>query len=80
MTRDDFGTDYQDVEAGQEYGLRGGFHTHKQSGVKGWSGMDTETWADNHRGNPDVETALKQTRERKKCLPVNCPGFLLSLP
>lgn len=68
-TRNDFGTHYQNAEAGRELGLEAVYTLvssrddwDRYEGLQ-WYGA--ETWASVHRDDPDVESVLKRVRESK---------------
>ncbi len=69
VTQSDFGTHYQNVEAGQEYGLEAVYTlVSSQDDWDRYEGLQwyaAETWASDHRDDPDVETVLKRVRESK---------------
>jgi len=69
MTRNDFGTHHQNVEAGQEYGLEAAYTlVSSQDDWDRYEGLQwyaAETWASEHQDDPDVETVLKQVRKSK---------------
>ena len=69
MARTDFGTHDQNVEAGREYGLEAVYTLvssqddwDRYEGLQWYAG---ETWAGDHRDDPDVETVLKRVRASK---------------
>ncbi len=68
-TRNDFGTHYQNVEAGREHGLEAVYTlVSSQDDWDRYEGLQwyaAETWASDHRDDPDVETVLKRVRESK---------------
>jgi len=69
VTQSDFGTHYQNVEVGQEYGLEAVYTlVSSQDDRDRYEGLQwyaAETWASDHRDDPDVETVLKRVRESK---------------
>jgi SAM-dependent methyltransferase len=69
VTRNDFGTHYQNVEVGREHGLEAVYTlVSSQDDWDRYEGLQwyaAETWASDHRDDPDVETVLKQVRESK---------------
>ena len=69
VTQSDFGTHYQNVEAGQESGLEVVYTlVSSQDDWDRYEGLQwyaAETWASDHRDDPDVETVLKRVRESK---------------
>ena len=69
VMRSDFGTHYQNVEAGQEYGLEAVYTlVSSQDDWDRYEGLQwyaAETWASDHRDDPDVVTVLKRVRGSK---------------
>ena len=69
VTGNDFGTHDQNAEAGREYGLEAVYTlVSSQDDWDRYEGLQwyaAETWADDHRDDPDVETVLKKVRESK---------------
>ena len=69
QTRNDFETHYQNVEAGREQGLEAVYTlVSSQDDWDRYEGLQwyaAETWASDHRDDPDVETVLKRVRESK---------------
>ena len=70
LTRNDFGTHYQNVEVGREHGLEAVYTlVSSQDDWDRYEGLQwyaAETWASDHQDDPDVETVLKRVRESKK--------------
>ena len=69
VARTDFGTHDQNVEAGREYGFEAVYTLvssqddwDRYEGLQWYAG---ETWAGDHRDDPDVETVLKRVRASK---------------
>ncbi len=69
VTRTDFGTHYQNVEAGREHGLEAVYTLAcSQDDWDRYEGLQwyaAETWASDHGDDPDVEAVLKRVRESK---------------
>jgi hypothetical protein len=69
VTRSDFGTHYQNIETGRELGLEAVYTlVSSQDDWDRYEGLQwfaAETWASDHRDDPDVETVLKRVRESK---------------
>ena len=69
MARSDFGTHFQNVEAGRELGLEIVYTlVSNQDDWDRYEGLQwyaAETWASEHQDDPDVETVLKRIRESK---------------
>jgi hypothetical protein len=70
VTRNDFGTHYQNVEVGREHGLEVVYTlVSSQDDWDRYEGLQwyaAETWASDHRDDPDVETVLKRVSESKR--------------
>jgi len=68
-TRNNYGTHHENVEAGQEHGLEAVYTlVSSQDDWDKYEGLQwyaAETWASDHRDDPDVETVLKRVRESK---------------
>jgi hypothetical protein len=69
MAESDLGTHYQNAEAGREHGLELAYTlVSSQDDWDRYEGLQwyaAETWAGDHRDDPDVETVLKRVRESK---------------
>lgn len=69
MTGSDLGTHSQNAEAGREHGLELVYTlVSNQDDWDRYEGLQwyaAETWAGDHRDDPDVETVLKRVRESK---------------
>ena len=69
LTRNDFGTHYQNVEIGREQGLEVVYTlVSSQDDWDRYEGLQwyaAETWATRHRDDPDVETVLNRVRDSK---------------
>lgn len=69
VTRNDFGTHYENVDAGLELGLEAVYTlVSSQDDWDRYEGLQwyaAETWACDHRDDPDVETVLKRVRRSK---------------
>ncbi|HRY34377.1 MAG TPA: class I SAM-dependent methyltransferase, partial [Smithellaceae bacterium] len=69
LTRNDFGTHYQNVEIGREQGLEVVYTlVSNQDDWDRYEGLQwyaAETWASDHRDDPDVETVLQRVRDSK---------------
>jgi len=69
VKRDNFGKHYQNIEVGQEQGLEVVYTlVSSQDDWDRYEGLQwyaAETWAIDHRDDPDVETVLKQVRDSK---------------
>ncbi len=68
-TRDDFGTHYQNAEAGREFGLEAVYTlVSSQDDWDRYEGLQWHAaaiWASDHPDDPDVETVLKRVRDGK---------------
>ncbi len=69
MARNDLETHFQNAEAGREHGLEAVYTlASSQDDWDRYEGLQwhaAETWASEHRDDPDVETVLKRVRESK---------------
>jgi len=67
--RNTYGTHYENVEAGQEYGLEAVYTlVSSQDDWDRYEGLQwyaAEAWASDHPDDPDVEAVLKRVRESK---------------
>lgn len=68
-TENDFGTHYQNIEEGQKLGLEVVYTlVSSQDDWDRYEGLQwyaAETWASEHKDDPDVETVLKRVRKSK---------------
>jgi SAM-dependent methyltransferase len=68
-TRNDFGEHYQNIEVGRELGLEAVYTlVSSQDDWDRYEGLQwyaAETWASEHRDDPDVETVLNRVRNSK---------------
>jgi len=69
VKKEDFGTHYENAEAGREYGLEPVYTlVSSQDDWDRYEGLQwyaAETWANDHRDDPDVETVLKRVHESR---------------
>ncbi len=69
VTRNDFGTHYQNVEVGREHGLEAVYTlVSSQDDWDNYEGLQwyaAEAWASAHPDDPDVEAVLKRVRDGK---------------